>query len=221
MDYSDLPAPITFNTPTTPRRLTGLAAVASTISEMVPLPSAPVQKNGLVPLVGKANGVSDNAKIDSLLVEVEKLSSKVGVVVAEIEKVSVIMKAVGEADPLAVVADVLTPAVAPVSLDVTHTLMMRQYDEMRRAIASEQSKMRVYMRNLAIAMALFVFVMSIVVMIAVYVIVYRLKEPAVCESTASPVCQMSDEVCLKCMAGYGFQYFQYARDMLNQPLFQK
>ena len=90
---------------------------------MVPLPSAPVQKNGLVPLVAKVNGVSDNAKIDSLLVEVEKLSSKVGVVVAEIEKVSVIMKAVGEADALAAVAPV-----TPVSSEVTHTLMMSKYD---------------------------------------------------------------------------------------------
>jgi hypothetical protein len=67
------------------------------------------EKNTLVPLF--ANG-SDNAKIDSLLVEVEKLSSKVGVVVAEIEKVSVIMKAVGEAD-----APVTVAPVAPVVPD--------------------------------------------------------------------------------------------------------
>jgi hypothetical protein len=80
-----------------------------------------------------------------------------------------------------VVADVAAVSYAPVSLDVTHTLMMRQYNEMRRAIASEESKTRVYMRNLAIAMALLVFVMSIVVMVVVYVIVYRLKEPAVCD----------------------------------------
>jgi hypothetical protein len=80
------------------------------------IPSAPVYvpvaittrppKNGLVPLVANVNGVSDNAKIDSLLVEVEKLSSRVGVVVAEIEKVSVIMKAVGETEPVPVVASV-------------------------------------------------------------------------------------------------------------------
>jgi outer membrane murein-binding lipoprotein Lpp len=192
MDHSLLPAPITFNTPTTSRRLTGLAAVASTIGEMVPLPSAPVQKNGLVPLVGKANGVSDNAKIDSLLVEVEKLSSKVGVLVAEIEKVSVIMNAVGD-DALAVVADVAP--VAPVPLDVAHTLAMH---EMRMILTTEQSQMRVYMRNLAIAMALVVFVMSIVVMIAVYAIVYRLKEPAVCESFPSVLPTMYDN--MKCCA---------------------
>jgi hypothetical protein len=153
---------------------------------MVPLPSAPVQKNGLVPLVAKVNGVSDNAKIDSLLEEVEKLSSKVGVVVAEIEKVSVIMKAVGEADALAPVAPV-----APVPLDVAHTFAMH---EMRMVLTTEQSQMRVYIKNLAIAMALFVFVMSIVVMVVVYVIVYTLKEPAVCESFPSVLPTMYDNM---------------------------
>jgi hypothetical protein len=170
MDHSDLPAPITFNTPTTPRRLTGLADVASTIGEMVPLPSAPVQKNGLVPLVANV----------ALVAEIEKVNAKLDVVIVELAKYNdIILQGVGEADVLAVVAPVAP--VAPVSLDVTHTLMMRQYDEMRRAIASEQSKTRVHITNLAIAMALFVFVMSIVVMVVVYVIVYRLKEPAVCD----------------------------------------
>jgi hypothetical protein len=102
---------------------------------MVPLPSAPVQKNGLVPLVAKVNGVSDNAKIDSLLEEVEKLSSKVGVVVAEIEKVSVIMKAVGEADALAPVAPV-----APVPLDVAHTFAMHEMRMVLTTVHQERAR---------------------------------------------------------------------------------
>jgi hypothetical protein len=60
MDFTDTPAPIL---PITPRRSIAFAPVS------------------------KVNGVSDNVKIDSLLMEVEKPSSKVGVVVAEIEKV--------------------------------------------------------------------------------------------------------------------------------------
>ena len=177
MDYSDLPAPITFNTPTTPRRLTGLAAVTSTISEMVPLPSAPVQKNGLVPLVANV----------ALVAEIEKVNAKLDFVILELAKYNDIIKqGIADAEPV--------PVVAPVALDVTHTLMMRQYDEMRHAITSEQSKMRVHITSLAIAMAMFVFVMSIVVMIAVYVIVYRLKEPAVCESFPSVLPTMYDNM---------------------------
>ena len=90
--------------------------------------------------------------------------------------------------------DAPTPAlvpVAPVALDVTHTLAMH---EMRMILTTEQSQMRVYIRNLAIAMALVVFAMSIVVMIAVYVIVYRLKEPAVCESFPSVLPTMYDNM---------------------------
>ena len=147
----------------------------------------------------------------ALVAEIEKVNVKLDFVILELAKYNDIIKqGIADAEPV--------PDVAPVALDAAHTLAMH---EMRMILTTEQSQMRVYMRNLAIAMAMFVFVMSIVVMIAVYAIVYRLKEPAVCESTPSPVCQMSDEVCLKCMAGYGFQYFQYARDMLNQPLFQK
>jgi hypothetical protein len=99
---------------------------------------------------------------------------------------------------VAPVQDVPTPPVAPVAavpLDVAHTLAMH---EMRMILTTEQSQMRVYMRNLAIAMALVVFVMSIVVMIAVYAIVYRLKEPAVCESFPSVLPTMYDN--MKCCA---------------------
>ena len=163
MDYSELPAPITFNTPTTPHRVTGLSAVDSTISEMVPLPSAPVQKNGLVPFVGNV----------ALLVEIEKVNAKLDFAILELAKYNDIIKqGIADAEPV--------PAVAPVALDVTHTLAMHE--------------MRVYIRNLAIAMALVVFVMSIVVMIAVYVIVYRLKEPAVCESFPSVLPTMYDNM---------------------------
>ena len=174
MDYSDLPAPITFNTPTTPRRLTGLLAVVSTISEMVPLPSAPVQKNGLVPFVGNV----------ALLVEIEKVNAKLDFAILELAKYNDIIKqGIVDAEPV--------PAVAPVALDVTHTLAMH---EMRMILTTEQSQMRVYIKNLTIAMAVFVFVMSIVVMIAVYVIVYRLKEPAVCESFPSVLPTMYDNM---------------------------
>ena len=178
MDHSLLPAPITFNTPTTSRRLTGLAAVASTIGEMVPLPSAPVQKNGLVPLVANV----------ALVAEIEKVNAKLDVVIVELAKYNDIIKqGIADAEPV--------PAVAPVALDVTHTLAMH---EMRMILTTEQSQMRVYIRNLAIAMALVVFVMSIVVMIAVYAIVYRLKEPAVCESFPSVLPTMYDN--MKCCA---------------------
>ena len=170
MDHSLLPAPITFNTPTTSRRLTGLAAVASTIGEMVPLPSAPVQKNGLVPLVANV----------ALVAEIEKVNAKLDVVIVELAKYNDIIKqGIADAEPV--------PAVAPVALDVTHTLAMH---EMRMILTTEQSQMRVYIRN----MALVVFVMSIVVMIAVYVIVYRLKEPAVCESFPSVLPTMYDNM---------------------------
>jgi hypothetical protein len=54
--------------------------------------------------------------------------------------------------------------------------------------------MRVHIMSLAIAMAVFVFVMSIVVMYFVYVIVYRLKEPAVCESFTSVLPTMYDNM---------------------------
>jgi hypothetical protein len=187
MDYSELPAPITFNTHTTPRRLTGLAAVASTVSEMVTLPSAPVKKNGLVPLVGNVN---DNARIDALFSEIEKVNVKLDVVIVDLVKYNdIIMQGVAEVD-----SSVLVAPVTPVALDVTHTLMMRQYDEMRRAIASEQSKMRVHITSLAISMALLDFVMSIVVMCFVYVVVYRFKEPAVCESFPSVLPTMYDNM---------------------------
>ena len=178
MDHSLLPAPITFNTSTTPRRLTGLAAVSSTIGEMVPLPSAPVQKNGLVPLIGNV----------ALVAEIEKVNAKLDFVIVELAKYNDIIKqGIADAEPV--------PVVAPVALDVAHTLAMH---EMRMILTTEQSQMRVYMRNLAIAMALVVFVMSIVVMIAVYVIVYRLKEPAVCESFPSVLPTMYDN--MKCCA---------------------
>ncbi len=154
MDFTDTPAPIL---PITPRRSIVLT------------------------LVSEVNGVSDNAKIDSLLMEVEKFSSKVGVVVAEIEKVSVIMKAVGEADALAVVT-----AMAPLSSEVTHTLMMIKYDEMHLAIASEQSKMRVHITNLAIAMTLFILLMFFVVLVVVYVTVDYIPPVGQCPAAALP-----------------------------------
>jgi hypothetical protein len=75
----------------------------------------------------------------------------------------------------------LTAPVPPVDIDVTHTLMMRQCDEMRRVMASEQEKTRVFIMNWAIFMVVFIFAMAIVVS---NVIVYMLKEPAVCESPA-------------------------------------
>jgi hypothetical protein len=81
----------------------------------------------------------------------------------------------------------LTPPVPPVDVAVTHTLMMRQYDEMRRVMASEQEKTRVYMKNWAVMMAVLVFLMTIIVVSHVHVIVYMLKEPVVFESSA-PVC---------------------------------
>lgn len=81
----------------------------------------------------------------------------------------------------------LTQSVPAVDLDVTHTLMMRQYDEMRMVMACDQEKMRAFIRNRAIAMAVLIFVMTIVVVSHVHVLVYTLTEPVVFESSA-PVC---------------------------------
>ncbi len=44
-----------------------------------------------------------------------------------------------------------------------------------------------------------------------------MKEPAECEPTPSPMCQLSDTVCLRCMTGIGFQY---VRDMINETFYQ-
>ena len=178
---SELPA-ITFTTPTTPRRPTGLSAAVSNVSEMSPLPpatglrlpSTPVgrYKNGLVPLV--ANG--------ALVAEVEKVKTELDCVISEVANIKEMVR-LGLVEVNSPAPVVPVPAV---QLDVTHTLMMRQYDEMRRVMACDQEKMRVFIKNLAIIMAVFVFLMTIVVVSHVHVLVYTLKdtlkEPAVCES---------------------------------------
>jgi hypothetical protein len=102
----------------------------------------------------------------------------------------------------------LTPPVPPVDLAVTHTLMMRQYDEMRRVMAGEQEKMRVYMKNWAVMMAVFVFLMTIIVVRHVHVTVYMLKEPAVCEPCRE-CAVVNDWIMAKC---YANDWYKNARD---------
>jgi hypothetical protein len=173
--------PITTDFLNTPRRKVE-AAVGSKTSAMLALPAAPVEKNGLVPmtLVVKDNG--------ALVVEVEKVNVKLDEVKA------ILMLGFAEVDSPAPVAEVDSAvAVPPVDMAVTHTLMMRQCDEMRRVMASEQEKTRVFIRNWAIFMVGFIFAMAIVVSN-----VYMLKEPAVCESPAEALPTVYDN--MRCCA---------------------
>ena len=104
MELIDVPAAVM---PITPRRRT-VPAVVSNISDMQPLPSAPVHvpvtertyKNAVVPLVANV----------SLVAEIEKLHVKVDAVSVDIARVSNIMQVVGEAEPLAPVPAVVVPA---------------------------------------------------------------------------------------------------------------
>jgi hypothetical protein len=155
--------------PTTPRRKVE-AAAGSSNGNIMPVSSAPAVKNTLLPmsLVVKDNG--------AVVVEIEKVNVKLDEVKA------ILMLGFAEVDSPAPVAEVDSAvAVPPVDMAVTHTLMMRQYNEMRRVMACEQEKTRVFIMNWAIFMVVFIFAMAIVVS---HVIVYMLKEPAVCESHA-------------------------------------
>ena len=95
-------------------------------SQMSPLPPATglrAPKNTVVPLV--ANG--------ALVVEVEKVKAELDCVISEVANIKEMVRlGLAEIDSSA-----LVPLTPPVSLDVTHTLMMRQYHEMRRVIGSE------------------------------------------------------------------------------------
>ena len=68
--------------------------------------------------------------------------------------------------------------------------------------------MRDYMKKWAIGMAVFVFVMTIVVVSHVHVLVYTLKEPAVFESSP-PVCKPYLDCAAKFFAG---EFDKNARD---------
>ena len=145
-------------------------------SQMSPLPPATglrPPKNTLVPLV--ANG--------ALVAEVEKVKVELDCVISEVANIKEMVRlGLVEVD-----SAVAVPPVPPVDLAVTLTLMMCQYDEMRRAMACDQEKMRAFIRNRAIAMVVLIFVMTIVVVSHVHVLVYTLTEPVVFESSA-PVC---------------------------------
>ena len=70
--------------------------------------------------------------------------------------------------------------VAPVSVPIVSNFM--DMPTLIWKIEDEGHKTRDYMKHLAIVMALFIFVMTIVVVSAVYVTVYMLTEPEPCES---------------------------------------
>ncbi len=130
----------------TPRRRTALPAAVSNMSDMLPLPSAPVDtpvterphKNALVPLVANL----------SLVAEIEKLHVKLDAMSVDIDRVSKIMQVVGEAEPLE--PEPLAPVTAPVDN------LAQILDEMRL----QQREMRDYIMKLA-------FVMTFVVVSAV------------------------------------------------------
>jgi hypothetical protein len=183
--------------PTTPRRKVEAAAE--------PVSSAPVVKNTLLPM---PLVVKDNGAVVVQVVEVEKLKVKMDEVIFEVKKLNevifevkkineIIMVGVAEVDSSAPVVEVDSavgvPPVPPVDMAVTHTLMMRQYDEMCRVMASEQEKTRVFIMNCAIFMVVFIFAMTIVVSH-----VYMLKEPAVCESPAEALPTVYDN--MRCCA---------------------
>ena len=153
MELIDVPAAVM---PITPRRRTVPAAV-SNISDMQPLPSAPVTertyKNAVVPLVANVG----------LVAEIEKLHVKVDAVSVDIARVFNIMEEVGKAEPVA------PEPVAPVPVPVDNLAQI--LDEMRL----QQREMRDYIMKLA-------FVMTFVVVSAVYVIVYMFTESELCES---------------------------------------
>jgi hypothetical protein len=157
---------------------------------MLALPAAPVEKKELVPmsLVVKDNG--------ALVVEVEKVNVKLDEVKA------ILMLGFAEVDSPAPVAEVDSAvAVPPVDMAVTHTLMMRQCDEMRRVMASEQEKTRVFIMNWAIFMVVFIFAMAIVVF-------NMLKKPAVCEPCRE-CAVVNDWMMAKCFA---HDWYKNARD---------
>jgi hypothetical protein len=164
MELIDVPAAVM---PITPRRRTVPAAV-SNISDMQPLPSAPVTertyKNAVVPLVANVG----------LVAEIEKLHVKVDAVSVDIARVFNIMEEVGKAEPVA------PEVVAPVSVPIVSNFM--DVPTLIWKIEDEGRKTRDYIKHLAIVMALFIFVMTIVVVSAVYVTVYMLTEPEPCES---------------------------------------
>ena len=151
MEFTDAPAAVM---PMTPRRRTVPAAV-SNISDMQPLPSAPVDtpvtertyKNTVVPLVANV----------SLVAEIEKVNVKLDVVIVNLTKVNdIIMQGVGDPEPVEPPPPVPAPPV-PTPVDNLAQIL----DEMRL----QQREMRKYIMNLA-------FVMTIVLVSAVYVIVY-------------------------------------------------
>jgi hypothetical protein len=168
--------------PTTPRRKAE-AAAGCNISEMMTFPSAPAGKKELVPMpvVVKDNG--------ALVVEIEQVNVKLDVVIFEVAKIKEIIMLHADVDSSALVP--FTPPVPSVSFDMAHSLMMH---EMRMLLTTEQMQMRVFIRNWAIIMALFIFAMTIVVLSAVYVTMYMLKEPVVCESHAEALPTVYDNM---------------------------
>jgi hypothetical protein len=153
----------------------------------------------LVPLVANV----------ALVVEIEKVNVKLDVVIVNLAKVNdIIMQGVGDAEPVPVVPSV--PSASLVSELIETGILL--HDEIR----NQARKTRDCMEKCSAVVILFITVLFMIHKL--YTPVCSIKEPAVCESTPSQVCQMSDVVCLKCMAGIGFKY---ARDMLNQTIYQK
>ena len=168
MELIDVPAAVM---PITPRRRTVPAAV-SNISDMQPLPSAPVTertyKNAVVPLVANVG----------LVAEIEKLHVKVDAVSVDIARVFNIMEEVGKAEPVA------PEPVAPVPVPVDNLAQI--LDEMRL----QQREMRDYIGLWA------VFVMLFIAML------YMVHAPAPAASPACcPECPVvNDWVVAKCFA---------------------
>jgi hypothetical protein len=129
---------------------------------MVSLPSAPVQKNGLVPLVANV----------ALVVEIEKVNAKLDVVIVNLAKINdIILQGVGDADPVPVVPSVPSASLVSELMDTDIPL----HEEIR----NEARKTRDCMEKCSTVVILFITVMY---MIHTHTVVSSIKEPVVCES---------------------------------------
>jgi len=103
-----------------------------------------------------------------------------------IQRQAVEMRSFIERQAAEVDSAVAVPAVPPVDLAVTHTLMMRQYNEMRRVIASEHEKTRWFTAQCTMVVLLFI--------VAHFVLNYV-------HSLWTPVCAMAPPVPPVCVPG--------------------
>ena len=129
--------------------------------------------NAVVPLVVNVSGVSGNARVDSLVAEVEKFHVKLDAVKVDIAKISEIMQEVGEDEPLALVP------VVPM-MDVLSVLIMREHNETRIRISREHKETLNHVTHWAMVIMCFIAVMYTVHMFHAPVCSMTSPVPPVC-----------------------------------------